>query len=316
MVQYHKNYLFSANGGGWLFMNTFKITTDDTLRETVLHGSGRYPFAYYPEDIWQFDFHRIDWHWHHELEFMSVTEGTARCLVDTDTLELSKGCGIFINSGILHRFEAGSSTLIPNIVFSPVLLAPEKSLIYEKYIQPVINSSSAYQIFRPQTEWQNQILQILTQIFTLQETEENNELTTMQLLLQMWDILFAHLDLTSDSAETRRLNHQQARLQAMLQFIHDHYREELTLEEIAGAASVSKSSALHIFKSYIHIPPVAYLIQYRLAQAAWQIQTTGKSISSIAEENGFTTAGYFCRKFRQHYHMSPNEYRTSYVPLR
>ena len=46
-------------------MDYFKITTDETLRETVQHGSERYPFAYYPEDIWQFDFHRIDWHWHH-----------------------------------------------------------------------------------------------------------------------------------------------------------------------------------------------------------------------------------------------------------
>ncbi len=37
-------------------MDYFKITTDETLRETVQHGSERYPFAYYPEDIWQFDF--------------------------------------------------------------------------------------------------------------------------------------------------------------------------------------------------------------------------------------------------------------------
>lgn len=50
-------------------MNPCQITTDDTLRETAQHGSPTYPFAYYPENIWQFDFHRIDWHWHHELEF-------------------------------------------------------------------------------------------------------------------------------------------------------------------------------------------------------------------------------------------------------
>lgn len=37
-------------------MDYFKITTDETLRETVQHGSERYPFAYYPEDIWQFVF--------------------------------------------------------------------------------------------------------------------------------------------------------------------------------------------------------------------------------------------------------------------
>ena len=45
-------------------METFKITTDETLRETIQHGNNRYPFAYYPDNIWKFDFHRIDWHGH------------------------------------------------------------------------------------------------------------------------------------------------------------------------------------------------------------------------------------------------------------
>ena len=106
-----------------------------------------------------------------------------------------------------------------------------------------------------------------------------------------------------------RLNHKQARLQAMMQYIHDHYMEEITLETIAASASISKSGALHIFQSGIHCSPVAYLIQYRLAQAAEQLCTTQKLVSSIAEETGFTSSGYFCRKFRQYYHMSPNEYR-------
>lgn len=290
-------------------MDIFKITTDETLRETIRHGNNRYPFAYYPENIWQFDFHRIDWHWHPELEFLSVAEGTALCLVGENKIELHEGCGIFINSGILHRFEAQCSTFIPNIVFSPTLLAPEKSLIYEKYILPVINSSVPYQIFSPYTAWENNALQLLSQIFTLQETEQDNELYTVQLLFQLWDILLKNIDPDSGSNGIHRVNHKQARLQAMMQYIHDHYMEEITLEMIAASASISKSGALHIFQSGIHTSPVAYLIQYRLAQAAEQLCATQKSVSSIAEEMGFASSGYFCRKFRQHYHMSPNEYR-------
>ena len=290
-------------------MDTYKITTDETLRETIQHGNSNYPFAYYPENIWQFDFHRIDWHWHHELEFLFVAEGTALCLVGSNKIELRKGSGIFINSGILHRFEAQYSTFTPNIVFSPTLLAPEKSLIYEKYILPVINSSVSYQIFSPYTTWENDTLQLLSQIFTLQETEQDNELRTIQLLFQLWNILLNNLDLDSGSCGIHRLNHKQARLQTMMQYIHDHYMEEITLEMIAASASISKSGALHIFQSGIRISPVAYLIQYRLAQAAEQLYATQKSVSSIAKETGFTSSGYFCRKFRQHYHMSPNEYR-------
>lgn len=290
-------------------MDIYKITTDETLRETIQHGNSNYPFAYYPENIWQFDFHRIDWHWHHELEFLYVAEGTALCLVGTNKIELHKGSGIFINSGILHRFEAQCSTFIPNIVFSPTLLASEKSLIYERYILPVINSSVSYQIFSPCTTWENDILQLLSQIFNLQETEQDNELCTIQLLFQLWNILLKNLDLDSGSCGIHRLNPKQARLQTMMQYIHDHYMEEITLEMIAASASISKSGALHIFQSGIHISPVAYLIQYRLAQAAEQLYATQKTVSSIAKETGFTSPGYFCRKFRQHYHMSPNEYR-------
>ena len=290
-------------------MDNYKITTDETLRETVRHGNSSYPFAYYPEDIWQFDFHRVDWHWHHELEFLFVAKGTAICLVGTNKIELHQGCGLFINSSILHRFETQGSTFVPNIVFSPTLLAPESSLIYEKYISPVINSSIEYQIFNPHTTWQNHVLQLLSQVFALQETDENNELCTIQLLFKIWDIMTKHIDLASSSSDLYRFNHKQARLQTMMQYIHDHYTEEITLETIAASASISKSGALHIFQSGIHISPVAYLIQYRLAQAAEQLCTTQKSVYSIAEETGFASSGYFCRKFRQHYHMSPNEYR-------
>ena len=252
-------------------METFKITTDETLRETIQHGNNRYPFAYYPDNIWKFDFHRIDWHWHHELEFLYTAEGTALCLIGTSKIELHKGCGIFINSGVLHRFEAQSSTFAPNIVFSPTLLAPENSLIYEKYILPVISSSVQYQVFSPSNTFGKQVLQLLSQICTIQETKPDNELCTIQLLFQLWNILQKNMDWTSDSNSIHRLNHKQARLQAMMQYIHDHYMEEITLETIAASASISKSGALHIFQTGIHCSPVAYLIQYRLAQAAEQL---------------------------------------------
>ncbi len=51
-------------------MQFYKITTDDTLRETVQHGSSDFSFAYYVDDIWKFDFHYIDYHWHHEIEIV------------------------------------------------------------------------------------------------------------------------------------------------------------------------------------------------------------------------------------------------------
>ncbi len=285
------------------------LITDDTLRETTQHGSNNFPLAYYLEDIWQADFHCIDWHWHYELEFLSVMEGSQSCLIGTEQIELSKGYGMFINSGVLHRFEARASVVVPNIVFSPLLLSPKESLLYEKYIQPVLLYAPACQIFNPQIDWQNQILLLLKEIYALQEAPVKQELQTVQLLLQLWSILYEHMDLSSETLAPQRLDSNQARLQIMMQYIHDHYQEEVTLAEIADSASVSKSSALHVFQSCIQISPVAYLIQYRLMRAAELLYTTTKPVSTIAVETGFSNAGYFCRKFKARYHISPNEYR-------
>ncbi len=288
---------------------SYRTVTDETLRELLQHWDSSYPFAYYPEDIWQFDFHRIEWHWHHELEFLYADRGDLLCLVGTDRIRLCQGQGIFINSGVLHRYEAQKSTFSPNIVFAPTLLAPEDTLIYAKYIQPVIHSSVSYQILDPQISWQKHILEILMQIFRIQEKEEKSELRTLQLLLQIWEVFAPHCKIILNPLKQQRLDHKQAKLQTMMQYIHDHYAEELTLEMIADSASVSKSGALHIFQSGIQTSPVAYLIRYRLARAAELLYTTRKSVSAIAEETGFASTGYFCRKFRQHYHMSANAYR-------
>ncbi len=290
-------------------MNTPRPGIDETLRETVQHGSSSYPFAFYDDYIWECDFHCVDWHWHRELEFILVSKGSTLCLVGAERAELPEGWGMFINSGTLHRYEARSENYSPNIVFSPELLASEGSLIYEEYIYPVIASAVPYLVLSPEISWQKQALDLLKQVVSIQEAGGKRELCTTGLLLQIWDILVSHTDFTPDALGPHRMSHTQARLQTMMQYIHDQYKTDLTLEKIAASASISKSGALQIFQSAIHTSPVAYLIQYRLAQAAEQLSTTQKPVSSIAEETGFMSCGYFCRKFKEHYHMSPNAYR-------
>ncbi|MDO5521004.1 MAG: AraC family transcriptional regulator [bacterium] len=286
------------------------ISTDDTLRENAQHGSLDFPFAYYLDDIWNYDFHCINWHWHHELEFVSASKGTVICLIGQEKIILPEGHGLFINSGIIHRFETPDGAIMPNIVFSPTLLSSGQSFIYKNYVQPIIQSNFAYQIFDPQCDWQNEILQLLSKIYETQEQSKKPELHTLQLLLQLWELLTEHIDLTSNSSHLYHLTHQQAKLQLMMQFIRDHYQEDISLNDIAAYASISKSRVLQIFKSGIQLPPIAYLIQYRLSHAASLLQTTTKPISTIAVETGFTSAAYFCRKFKEAYQMRPNEYRT------
>ncbi len=296
------------------FNNYYAVKTDDTYLENVQHGSAHYPFAYYLEDIWQFDLHCISWHWHPELEFVYVTKGKATCYIGADKIELQSGYGMFINSGIIHRFEATETVIFPNIVFSPLLLSPAQSHIYQKYISPVIHSSITYQVFSPYTEWQHKVMQILKHIFYIQENNANPELETIQSLYQIWQLLYQHCKDTSSPSSRHYKTSQQSKLHIMIQFIHTHFQEQISLDDIAASVSVSKNNALCIFKKGICTSPVSYLIEYRLAQAAKLLSSTEKTISVIADECGFTSPGYFCRKFKEHYNITPNRYRTENYP--
>ena len=46
------------------------IKTDDTLMETALHEIHLFPYKLYDENITDYDFNCIDWHWHTEFEFI------------------------------------------------------------------------------------------------------------------------------------------------------------------------------------------------------------------------------------------------------
>ena len=101
----------------------------------------------------------------------------------------------------------------------------------------------------------------------------------------------------------------QARLQLMMQFIHLNYSRSISLDDIAKQAMVSKSTALNLFRKYLHITPVNYLINYRLKQAGQLLSKTEKKVSLISSETGFHNVNYFCRLFKKRYKLTPTEYR-------
>lgn len=279
--------------------------TDETMMESEQHGSAGFPFQYYYENIWDFDFHRVDWHWHPELEMVYVKTGVAICRIGETVRDVPAGGGFLINSKVMHCLEAEGDTVIPNAVFSPVLLAPEDSLVASKYVTPYLSGGPECLYLLPSVPWQARCLEIMCALFDIQGSGEREELRTVQLLLTFWEEMMAHISLCERAVPDISLR----RLQIMMQYIQEHYKEEIRLEDIAGAVFVGKSTALDIFSRCIHQSPVSYLIDYRLSQAAKLLMRTEKRVADISEETGFQSIEYFCRAFRKRYGMTPQSYR-------
>ena len=278
---------------------------DECFLERIQHGEADFPFRFYKEDVWEFDFHCIDWHWHPEVEIVYAEKGDIGCFVGTEQFTLTQGCGLFVNSGVLHRYEARESVFMPNIVFAPELLGATSGRIYQKYIAPIAESALSYLLFCPSVGWQREILQHLLDIFRLQE-QENTEMQTVSSLLGLWRQIVVHSEPVCGQAADKG---RRAQLQVMMQFIHANYKRQIALKDIAECVHISESRALQLFRQGIRLSPVAYLIQYRLKRAADLLASTDKAVAAIASETGFSDAGYFCRTFRKHYHQTAAEYR-------
>ena len=283
------------------------VQTDETLRETINHGTSDYSFKFYDETMDMFDFRCIDWHWHSELEIVLIEKGNVDCFIGTEHVLLKEGSVLFINSKIIHKFTSKKNAVIPNLLFSPVFISPEDSLIYKKYILPVLQNAITYQVFN--SENNSKIIQLVKEIINIQKCDELIELKTHSKMTELWILIYQNTDFFISKNSSPVQIRLQSQLQIMMQFIQQNYKKQISLDDIAMSVNVSKSTALNIFKQYINDTPVNYLLTYRLKKAAEMLKATENKIDYIAMENGFEYESYFNRRFKQCYGVTPGQYR-------
>lgn len=99
------------------------------------------------------------------------------------------------------------------------------------------------------------------------------------------------------------------RIKTMLQYIQEHYAQELTLTKIAASAAISENECLRCFHSMIGSTPIQYVKQVRIQKAAELLTSTDQKISDIGAECGFQEMSYFAKAFRELKGCTPSELR-------
>ncbi|MFC6552316.1 helix-turn-helix domain-containing protein [Cohnella cellulosilytica] len=92
-------------------------------------------------------------------------------------------------------------------------------------------------------------------------------------------------------------------------YIHVHYAEPLTLEELARLQGMSVRQFSYLFHKNIGIRPIDYVIQYRIGRAREILAMSRTPIGEIAAMVGYDDPQYFSRVFRRHTGLSPREAR-------
>jgi AraC-like DNA-binding protein len=97
-------------------------------------------------------------------------------------------------------------------------------------------------------------------------------------------------------------------------FADRHYAEQIGVDEMAAAAGLSRAHFSREFSRTFGESPKAYLMTRRLERAAALLRNTDHSVSEICLDVGLVGLGSFTTSFKQHFAMTPTEYRASFPP--
>ena len=106
-------------------------------------------------------------------------------------------------------------------------------------------------------------------------------------------------------------NHHAALTQRAQDYIRQHYREKVTLADIASGLNVSVSQLKLVFREQAGTSVIGYLTDLRMREAKRLIRENQYNFTQIADIVGYESIYYFSSRFKQLTGMTPTEYARS-----
>lgn len=99
----------------------------------------------------------------------------------------------------------------------------------------------------------------------------------------------------------------------ILEYVNNHYNEELLVYEVAKHFGYSREYFSRFFKKEIGMPFKDYLTQYRLNKSLIELELNNKTITDIAFNTGFSNETQYINSFKKIFKLTPGQYRKSHI---
>ena len=111
------------------------------------------------------------------------------------------------------------------------------------------------------------------------------------------------------------MEEQRKAVRLMQEYIREHINEDITIEDVADAASFSPWYARRLFVKYLDMTPAVYIRRLKLSTSALKLRDEKCRILEVAMEMGFGSVDGYQRAFRREFGCNPKEYSASPVPI-
>lgn len=239
--------------------------------------------------------HNYPPHFHNEVEIIFVLEGSFQAFCNGDEFSVTAGSVFIAAPHSIHAYKSpinSCRTLL--LIVDPTVLSGVASRL--------INNAPIYPIWHS-TEQKSIIWNIVQYAYGNRDAIHPENFA----LLLSSAISLIISDMAMEAAK-RKLRTEQR----LLLYCMEHYREPITLGQVAVALRISESHISHLFGQTLGVSFPSYINGLRLNDAVKMLERSNASIIDIASQSGFASLRSFNHIFSNHYNMSPTQYRKAH----
>lgn len=292
-------------------LQTCTLNLDRRAKELRPHGNLGFPCAGYSSHYTDRTEDIIPWHWHEEIEIIYMEYGQMTVRIPSKSFILEQGDCIALNSNMLHYAVAAPECHLHSLVFSPALITGNPDSVFAKrYMEPLLSCDSFTGYYIKAGGNDNRTAHWFHSAFeAIARDSFGYEFTVRENLSRICLFLYEEFQPAEDLRSVPA-NQDNLRIRSMMEYIHKHFSEDISLADIARKADISERECLRCFRKTIQLSPIQYLLKYRIMQGAEMLlRNPAWTISEVAALCGFDSPSNFAKLFKRFYNCAPREYR-------
>ena len=243
-------------------------------------------------------------HAHEFYEVNIILSGHGVHQIEEKTVEVHAGNVFVIPPDIIHTYRDTHQLDVFHILLRPEFLqrnyaeaASVDGYLLLTEIEPFLRQNASDPHFLQLS--QQQLLQIKPDLELLAQNTPP-EKTAPIAVHTMWKLLYLFSGYLKEQVHTQApasYKYEWEVLQ-MLEYIHQHYHEKITIERLCGESFLSRSTCLRSFQAICGCTPLQYIQNYRRKKATELLQNGEQSKSGIAQACGYYDQSHMKRALR------------------
>ena len=251
------------------------------------------------------------YNWHKDLEILVVLKGNVEVCAGNRLYLLEEDDIILINSNEGHAtFSKSPESVAFLFRMDPDFL--ERYLPDYRYLRFELGTNSSSRYDSCYTTLRKYMAEMMMARLGAKNGDE----------LLFWSAFYGLLNLLTKQFAKREeknllgLEKGVTDIPQIIRYIENHYKEKLTLDDVAEHFGYNSSYFSQMFRSSVGINFYEFLTRRRLREAVRELDRTDKKILDISNDTGFPNLKSFNTRFKELFGRTPMQYRNSLGTVR